>query len=99
MEKRSRLAGIDQEIAQEQLKAVLAQLSADSGSTGGPQMNPEDEQNARLKTGQQTIDLLSAQFQLSQAKVNLLRQTGQLEEWLKSAAAMSDGTPSGVVNH
>ena len=99
LEKRSQLAELDQNIAQEQLKAVLAQLSADSGSTGGPQMNPEDEQNARLKTGQQTIDLLSAQFQLSQAKVNLLRQTGQLEEWLKSAAAMSDGTPSGVVNH
>jgi outer membrane protein TolC len=99
LEKRSQLAELDQNIAEEQLKAVLAQLSADSGSTGGPQMNPEDEQNARLKTGQQTIDLLSAQFQLSQAKVNLLRQTGQLEEWLKSAAAMSDGTPSGAVNH
>ena len=55
---------------------MLAQLSADSGSTSGPQLTPEDEQNARLKAGQQTIDLLSAQFQLSQAKVNLLRQTG-----------------------
>jgi len=99
LEKRSQLAEIDQDIAREQLKAVLAQLSADSGSTSGQQLSPEDEQNARLKEGQQTIDLLSAQFQLSQAKVNLLRQTGQLEEWLKSAAAMSDGAPSGTVNH
>ena len=99
LEKRSQLAGLDQDIAQEQLKVVLAQLSADSGSTSGPQMSPEDEQNARLKAGQQTIDLLSAQFQLSQAKVNLLRQTGQLEEWLKSAAAMSETAPTGSVNH
>lgn len=99
LEKRSRLAEIDQEIAQEQLKVVLAQLSADSGSTSGPQMSPEDEQNARLKAGQQTIDLLSAQFQLSQAKVNLLRQTGQLEEWLRSASAMSDAVPNGTVTH
>ena len=99
LEKRSQLAELDQNIAQEQLKAVLAQLSADNGSLSGHQMGPEDEQNARLKEGQQTIDLLTAQFQLSQAKVNLLRQTGQLEEWLRSAAAMSDGAPSGTVNH
>jgi len=99
LEKRSRLAEIDQDIAQEQLKSVVAQLSADSGSTSGQQMTPEDEQNARLKEGQQTIDLLNAQFQLSQAKVNLLRQTGQLEEWLKSAAAMSETVPTSYVTH
>jgi outer membrane protein TolC len=99
LEKRSRLAGIDQDIAQEQLKAVLAQLSADSGSSSGPQMTPEDEQNARLKAGQQTIDLLNAQFQLSQAKVNLLQQTGQLENWIKSAAAMPESAPSSAVSH
>jgi outer membrane protein TolC len=99
LEKRTRLAGIDQEIAQEQLKAVLAQLSADSGSTSGQQMTPEDAQNARLKAGQQTIDLLNAQFQLSQAKVNLLRQTGQLENWLNSAAAMPESVTAGAVSH
>jgi hypothetical protein len=62
-------------------------------------MTPEDEQNARLKAGQQTIDLLNAQFQLSQAKVNLLRQTGQLENWLNSAARMPESTPVGAVSH
>jgi len=99
LEKRSRLAELDQDIAQEQLKQVLAQLSADSGSSSGTQMTPEDEQNARLKESQQTIDLLTAQFQLSQAKVNLLRQTGQLENWLKSATAMSENTLTGSVTH
>jgi outer membrane protein TolC len=99
LEKRSRLAEIDQNIAQEQLKAVLAQLSADSGSTSGQQMTPEDEQNARLKEGQDTVDLLNSRFQLSQAKVNLLRQTGQLEDWLKSASAMPEGLTAGAVSH
>lgn len=99
LETRSNLAGIDQDIAQEQLKAVLAQLSAESGSSSGPQMSPVDEQNARLKAGQQMVDLLTAQFQLSQAKINLLRQTGQLENWLKSAASMSESVPSGAVSH
>jgi outer membrane protein TolC len=99
LQTRSDLAEIDQNIAQEQLKTVLAQLSADSGSTNGQQMTPEDEQNARLKQGQETIDLLSAQFQLSQAKVNLLRQTGQLDNWLKSAVVLSEGLPTGTANH
>ena len=96
---RSHLAEIDQSIAQEQLKSVLAQLSADSGSTSGQQMTPEDEQNARLTEGLRTVDLLTAEFQLSQAKVNLLRQTGQLDNWLKSAIALSEGLPTGAVSH
>jgi outer membrane protein TolC len=99
LEKRSSLAEIDQDISQEQLKAVLAQLSADSGSSSGQQMTPEDEQNARLKAGQQTVEVLNAQFQLSQAKVSLLRQTGQLENWLKSAAASTESAPNGSVSH
>jgi outer membrane protein TolC len=97
--KRSDLAEIDQSIAQEQLKSVLAQLSADSGSSSGQQMTPEDEQNARLTEGLRSADLLSAQFQLSQAKVNLLRQTGQLDYWLKSAIALSEGLPASSVSH
>ena len=96
---RSDLAEIDQQLAQEQLKSVLAQLSAESGSSSGPQLTPEDEQNARLKAGQQMVDLLSTQFQLSQAKVNLLRQTGQLDSWLKSAVTLSEGAPTGNVSH
>jgi outer membrane protein TolC len=95
---RSKLAGIDQDIAQEQLSAVLAQLSAASGSTGGPQMTPEDEQKARLKERAQTLDLLKAQFQLNQAKINLLRQTGQLDDWLKSAA-LSESIPAAPASH
>jgi outer membrane protein TolC len=97
--KRSDLAEIDRSIAQEQLKSVLAQLSADSGSSSGQQMTPEDEQNARLTEGLRSADLLSAQFQLSQAKVNLLRQTGQLDNWLKSAIALSEGLPASSVSH
>jgi hypothetical protein len=45
------------------------------------------------------VDLLSVQFQLSQAKVNLLRQTGQLDDWLKSAVALSESGPASNVSH
>ncbi|MGA8939788.1 MAG: TolC family protein [Acidobacteriaceae bacterium] len=96
---RSRLAEIDQQIAEENLKTVLAQTTADSGSVSGQQMTPEDTQNARLSVGEHTIDWLTAQFQLDQAKVNLLRQTGRLEEWLKSAAALPDEAAGGTGSH
>jgi outer membrane protein TolC len=82
----SKLAEIDRDIAQEQLNAVLAQLSAGTASDDRPQLTPKDEQNARLQESARTIDLLNAQFQLNQALVNLLRQTGQLDNWLKTAA-------------
>jgi hypothetical protein len=85
LEARSELAQIDRDLAQEQLNAVLLQLSADSSSVAGPQMTPKDEQNARLAERQRAVDLLDAQFQLNQAQVNLLRQTGQLDTWCKSA--------------
>jgi outer membrane protein TolC len=84
LETRSELAQIDRDLAQEQLNAILVQLSADSSSVAGPQMTPKDEQNARLAERQRAVDLLDAQFQLNQAQVNLLRQTGQLDTWCKS---------------
>jgi outer membrane protein TolC len=88
LEDRGDLAGIDRDIAEEQLNAILLQLSADAGSSGEPQMTPKDEQNARVAERQRAIELLEAQFQLNQAEVNLLRQTGQLEAWCKSAATV-----------
>jgi outer membrane protein TolC len=81
----SDLAEIDRDLAQEQLNAVLLQLSATSAEPGKPQMTPMDEQNARLAERARTIDLLNAQFQLTQLQVNLMRQTGQLEAWLKTS--------------
>ena len=94
LEARSDLAGIDRELAQEQLDIVLAQLSAENGSSGGPLMTPKDEQNARLQERARAIDLLEAEFQLNQAQINLMRQTGQLESWLKRVEANAV-SPSG----
>jgi outer membrane protein TolC len=95
----SHLAEIDQNIAEERVKVIDAQLSAESGSSSGQQMTPVDEQNARLAESARTIDLIHAQFELNQAKVNLLRQSGQLDGWLKSAVALSDETPAASASH
>jgi outer membrane protein TolC len=82
---RSDLAEIDRDLAQEQLNAVLVQLQAESANATGPQLSPKDEQNARLQQSARTIDLLNAQYEVRQAQVNLMRQTGMLDGWLKSA--------------
>jgi outer membrane protein TolC len=99
LDKRSDLAQIDQEIAQEQVRVVSAQLTAANGSSSGEQMTPVDEQNAKITESARTIDLLHAQFQLSQTKVNLLRQTGQLDAWLKDAVRISEGIPAPTASH
>ncbi len=82
---RAEVAALDQQLAQQQLDILLTQLS--SGNPNGPQMTPKDEQNSRIAEREKFLALLDARFQMRQAEVNLLRQTGQLESWLKSAAA------------
>ncbi len=84
---RSDLAEIDRDLAQEQLNAVLVQLQAENANASGPPLTPKDEQNARLQQSARTIDLLNAKYEVRQAQVNLMRQTGTLDDWLKSALA------------
>jgi outer membrane protein TolC len=87
---REELASLDKDMAQEQLDVILVQLKATPSS--GPPITPMDEQNARIQERQRFIDLVDATYQLRDAQLSLLRQTGQLETWLKSVAAV-DGAP------
>jgi outer membrane protein TolC len=97
LQARSDLAGIDRELAQEQLEVVLAQLSAENGSSGGPLMTPKDEQNARLQERARAIDLLDAEFQVNQAQINLMRQSGQLHSWIKKVETQAISSPSSTI--
>jgi len=81
---RNEVAQDDRDLAQAQLDAVLAQLTPDSAATGQPQLTPKDEQNARLQERARYVDLLNAEFELQQAQVNLMRQTGRLDDWLNT---------------
>jgi outer membrane protein TolC len=86
---RTELAQIDRDLAQQQLEIVLLQLTPEGSSSSAAPMTPKDEQNARIQERQKYLDLLSCEFQLREIQINLLRQTGQLESWLKSAANAS----------
>ena len=83
---RAEIAGLDQQLAQQQLDAMLVQLQVGNGNLSGRQANPKDEQNARIAAIDRTITLISTSFDLDQTRISLLRQTGQLEPWLKSLA-------------
>jgi len=89
---RAEIASLDQQLAQQQLDVLLIQLNA--GNPNGPQMTPKDEQNSRIAEREKFLAVLDARFQMRQAQVNLLRQTGELEAWLKSASQNQTRPPS-----
>jgi outer membrane protein TolC len=94
LQARAELADLDNDLAQQQLEAMLVELQAGTGNSSAPQMTPKDEQNARILERQRYLDVLDSRFQLRQTQINLLRQTGQLEAWLKSVAAQDTILPA-----
>ena len=87
-----KLATLDDQLAKQQLDAMLVQLNVGNGNSSGPQMTPKDEQNARIQERQKYLDVLDAEFQLHQIEISLLRQTGQLEPWLKSMSGSPEAS-------
>jgi outer membrane protein TolC len=82
---RAEVALLDQQLAQQQLDVILVQLKAGSGSSNAPVMTPKEEQTSRIGERDKFLTLIDAKYQMRQAEINLLRQTGELESWLKSS--------------
>jgi len=80
------VAGLKQQIADEQLKAVLAQLELGNGASIGPaaqqQLSPKAEQLARIDASQKMQDALDSGIDLAKARLTLLRALGHMEDWL-----------------
>ena len=92
LQEQAEVAALQQQLAQQQLDILQQQLK--SGNPGGPQMTPKDEQNARISEREKFLGVVDAGYQLRQAEIHLLRQTGELLAWLKSAAsATAPATP------
>ncbi len=84
---RAEVAGLDQQLAQQQLDILLVQLKAGTGNASGVQMSPKDEQMSRIAERERFLAVLDAKFQMRQAQISLLRQTGGLSAWIDSAAS------------
>ncbi len=91
---RAEIAGLDQKLAQQQLAVLEVQLKSGTGNPSAPQMTPKDEQLSRIAEREKFLAVLDAEFQVRQAQINLMRQTGELEPWLKFAAQSQPSTPS-----
>ena len=80
------IASLKQQIAGEQLKAIQAQLQLGNGQGvepgAAPQLSPKAEQMARIDESQKTIDALDSGFDLSKARLSLLRALGHMQDWL-----------------
>jgi hypothetical protein len=85
------IASLKKQIASEQLQSVLAQLELGNGSGSGPgappQLTPKAEQLARIDERQKYQEALDAGFELSKARLNLLRALGHMEDWLNELHA------------
>jgi outer membrane protein TolC len=90
LDARRELATIDRDISQAQLEAILVQVQ--TPTTGANPMTPKDSVNAQIQERQKYIDYLSAEFQLRQTEINLLKQTGQLESWIGSLSRNQVGS-------
>ena len=80
------IASLKQQIAGEQLKAVLAQLElgngASSGSGATQQLTPKAEQLARIDERQKYQEALDAGLDLAKVRLGLLRALGHMQDWL-----------------
>lgn len=80
-----RIAELQSELAQEQLKAIETQLQSGSGSPNAAPVTPKEAQQARIEERQRYADVLDANLELSKVQIGLLRATGQLRDWLLPA--------------
>ena len=80
------IADLKQQIAQEQLKSVLAQLELGDGQPASQapnsQLNPKTEQLARIDERQKYQDALDANLDLVKTRLGLLRALGHMQDWL-----------------
>jgi outer membrane protein TolC len=86
LDARAEVASLKQQIADAQLKAVMAQLDGGNGSPAGPnaqpQTSPKSEQLARIDERQKYQDALDAGLDLAKTRLGLLRALGHMEDWL-----------------
>ena len=86
LDTQAEIASLKQQISNEQLKAVQAQLESGNGAGIGPgatpQLSPKAEQQAHINERQDYTESLDAGFDLSKARLSLLRALGHMQDWL-----------------
>lgn len=79
------VADIQSQLAQDQLKTVDSELANGSGSPNAQTISPVTAQKAHIEERERYEDLLDARFSLIKVELNLLRMTGQIDDWVHSS--------------
>jgi outer membrane protein TolC len=87
------VAELQNELAQDQLDTITTQLHLGSGTPGGVAPLPKDEEAARIRERGNFVDMLETRFQLTQARLSLLRAMGRIEDWAKAVPAPQPSAP------
>ena len=80
-----RVAQIQSELAQEQLKTVNTELTNGTGSATAQPVTPIEAQKAHIDERERYQDLLDTNFSLLKVQLSLLRLTGQITAWVNSS--------------
>ena len=92
---RAEIARLDQLYAQQQLDVIAIQLNSPSPTPA----TPKEEQNGHITEREKYLTLLDARFQLQQAQISLLRQTGGLEHWLQLLLSTPASSTATSISH
>jgi outer membrane protein TolC len=86
LEALSEIATLKQQIADDQLKTVQTELKSGNGAgsepAATPQLSPKAEELAQIDERQKYMDALDSGFDLSKARLSLLRALGHMDDWL-----------------
>jgi outer membrane protein TolC len=81
------VAELQNELSQDQLDVITTQLQAGGTTPGGTAPLPKDEQGAHIRERTHFVDMLETRFELTQARLSLLRSLGRIEDWAKTVPA------------
>ena len=80
-----RVAEVQSQIAQEQLKTVETELNSGSGLPNAPGVPPTQGEKARIEERRDYADMLEANLALIKVQLNLMKATGQIDGWVKAS--------------
>ena len=80
-----RIAQLRNDLAQEQLETIQAQLQSGSGSPNATPVTPKDEQEARIQERERYQDALEASFSMIRVELSLMRSLGEIGQWVHTA--------------
>ncbi|HEX5234553.1 MAG TPA: TolC family protein [Silvibacterium sp.] len=79
------LAQLQSQYAQEQLAAVQSELQNGTGSPSAAPVTPKEGELAQIEAQQRYEDALKADLSLIRAQLSLMRATGTISDWVRSA--------------